>query len=109
MCWEFAERVQSRDYFMRSQFLRAALSIKLNIAEGASEWRRLEKARFYRIARRSAGEHAAILDDLPRTLNIPEHELEPLYNELIKISNTLRQLVLSMERKARAPRRKRAR
>ena len=34
----------------------------LNIAEGAGEFAAAEKARFYRIARRSATECAAILD-----------------------------------------------
>lgn len=38
------------------------MSIALNIAEGSGEFARKEKARFYRIARRSATECAAILD-----------------------------------------------
>jgi four helix bundle protein len=44
------------------QLDRAAISIPLNVAEGAGEFARREKARFYRIARRSATECAAILD-----------------------------------------------
>ena len=44
------------------QLHRAATSIPLNIAEGAGEYSSKEKARFYRIARRSATECAAILD-----------------------------------------------
>lgn len=44
------------------QLDRAAVSIALNIAEGAGEFARKEKARFYRIARRSATESAAVLD-----------------------------------------------
>jgi len=36
--------------------------VALNIAEGAGEFAPAEKARFYRIARRSATECAAILD-----------------------------------------------
>lgn len=47
---------------LRDQLERAALSIPLNIAEGAGEYAKREKARFYRIARRSATECAAILD-----------------------------------------------
>ncbi len=48
--------------YVADQLLRAATSIPLNIAEGAGEYSSKEKARFYRIARRSATECAAILD-----------------------------------------------
>lgn len=44
------------------QLRRSASSIVLNIAEGAGEFSRPEKARFYRMARRSATESAAALD-----------------------------------------------
>lgn len=44
------------------QLDRAATSIALNIPEGGDEFAAPEKARFYRIARRSATECAAILD-----------------------------------------------
>ena len=40
----------------------AATSIPLNTAEGAGEFAANEKARFYRMAKRSATECAAILD-----------------------------------------------
>jgi four helix bundle protein len=44
--------------YMRDQLRRAANSIPLNIAEGAGEFMAAEKARFYRIAKRSATECA---------------------------------------------------
>jgi four helix bundle protein len=47
---------------LADQLRRAAMSICLNIAEGAGEFSRSEKARFYRIGRRSATECAAVLD-----------------------------------------------
>ena len=47
---------------LADQLERACTSITFNIAEGAGEFASLEKARFYRIARRSATECAAILD-----------------------------------------------
>jgi len=50
--------------FLRDQLGRAATSIALNVAEGSGEFSRAEKARFYRIARRSATESAAILEAL---------------------------------------------
>lgn len=56
--------IQRRD--LREQLQRASSSIVLNIAEGASEFSPADKARFYRIARRSAAESASILDILDR-------------------------------------------
>ncbi len=47
---------------MSDQLQRAALSIALNIAEGAGEYAMDEKARFYRMAKRSATECAGVLD-----------------------------------------------
>lgn len=44
------------------QLLRASTSVVLNIAEGAGEYSPREKARFYRMARRSATECSATLD-----------------------------------------------
>ncbi|MBI5534023.1 MAG: four helix bundle protein [Deltaproteobacteria bacterium] len=48
--------------YLVDQLRRAATSIALNIAEGAGEFSPGDKARFYRMARRSATECAAILD-----------------------------------------------
>jgi four helix bundle protein len=48
--------------YLADQLRRAASSISFNIAEGAGEFAADEKARFYRMARRSATESAAILD-----------------------------------------------
>ena len=48
--------------YLADQLQRAATSVPLNIAEGAGEYSRADKARFYRIARRSGTECAAILD-----------------------------------------------
>ena len=45
--------------YMRDQLRRAANSVALNIAEGAGEYASAEKARFYRMAKRSATEAAA--------------------------------------------------
>jgi len=47
---------------LRDQLDRASTSVVANIAEGAGEFSRPEKARFYRIARRSAVEVVAWLD-----------------------------------------------
>lgn len=46
---------------LSDQLDRAATSVLFNIAEGAGEFAEIEKIRFYRMARRSATECAAIL------------------------------------------------
>jgi four helix bundle protein len=48
--------------YLADQLHRAATSVCLNIAEGAGEFAARDKARFYRMAQRSATESAAILD-----------------------------------------------
>ena len=48
--------------YLADQLQRAATSVVLNIAEGAGEFAPKEKAGFYRMARRSATESAALLD-----------------------------------------------
>jgi four helix bundle protein len=48
--------------YLTDQLQRASVSVVLNIAEGAGEYRKKEKARFYRMALRSGTECAAILD-----------------------------------------------
>ena len=48
--------------YLADQLRRAASSVSFNIAEGAGEFAAADKARFYRMARRSATESAAILD-----------------------------------------------
>ena len=48
--------------YLADQLQRAATSITLNIAEGAGEFSPKDKSRFYRMARRSGTECAAVLD-----------------------------------------------
>lgn len=59
---ELAERLPRGRGQIGDQLWRASNSVALNIAEGAGEFAPAEKARFYRIARRSATECAASLD-----------------------------------------------
>ena len=49
-------------WYLRDQIRRAALSVLLNLREGASETLPREKARLYRLAKRSAAEAAAGLE-----------------------------------------------
>ena len=59
---EIATNLPRGRAYLADQLRRAATSIPLNIAEGAGEFSPGDKARFYRMARRSATECAAILD-----------------------------------------------
>jgi four helix bundle protein len=54
--------VPQRCVAVSDQLLRACTSIVLNLAEGVAEYSPGEKARFYRMARRSAAEASAALD-----------------------------------------------
>jgi four helix bundle protein len=58
---EIVEHLPRGRAYLADQLQRAATSITLNIAEGAGEYSANDKARFYRLARRSATESAAIL------------------------------------------------
>jgi four helix bundle protein len=68
--------------YLSDQLRRAALSIPLNIAEGAGEYSVEEKFRFYRIAKRSATECAGILDVCQR-LNLLNDDLQVNGRELL--------------------------
>ena len=72
-------------WYLRDQIRRAALSILLNLREGAAEVPALEKARFYRMAKRSAAEVAAGLEML--ALFLPH--LEPAVTELDRTASRI--------------------
>jgi len=81
---------------LSDQLDRASVSIALNIAEGAGEFARREKARFYRIARRSATESAAVLDIVhalkladERQINAGRAQLGKIVGSLIGLSKTM--------------------
>lgn len=68
--------------YIIDQLQRAGTSIPLNIAEGAGEFSKNEKMRFYRIAKRSATECASILEICKR-LELIEEELYVKGRELL--------------------------
>jgi four helix bundle protein len=68
--------------YLSDQLHRAALSIPLNIAEGAGEYALEEKARFYRMAKRSATECSGILDVCQR-LQLIDEQYQKRGRELI--------------------------
>ena len=58
------KRIGKGRFDLVDQLARAACSITRNIAEGAAEFSRKQKARYYKIARSSGGEAASTLDAL---------------------------------------------
>ncbi|MEQ8980112.1 MAG: four helix bundle protein [Deltaproteobacteria bacterium] len=78
---------------LKDQLHRASTSIANNIAEGAGEFAPAEKRRFYRIARRSATESAAILDTVRCCQLLDDHapldEGRALLLEIVKMLTSL--------------------
>jgi len=74
---------------LADQLRRAAISIPLNVAEGAGEFSAREKARFYRMGLRSATECAAILDVLRVMRIADESELGAGRELLLRIVSML--------------------
>jgi four helix bundle protein len=74
---------------------RAATSIVLNIAEGAGEYASAEKARFFRMARRSANECAAILDVYGARKAVAHERISAARELLVRIVSMLTRMVLN--------------
>jgi four helix bundle protein len=74
---------------LKDQLDRAATSVVLNVAEGAGEFSKDEKQRFYRIARRSATETGAILDILGRRGTVTADLLQPAHDLVVRVVSML--------------------
>jgi four helix bundle protein len=83
---------------LADQLRRAATSVVLNIAEGAGEFSKPEKARFYRIARRSATECAAVLDVATRLELATASRCEPARELLVRIVSMLVNMARALNR-----------
>lgn len=83
---------------LADQALRSVSSVPLNIAERATEFSRGDKCRFYRMALRSAGEAAAVLDLLHRSKLVKADRCEPIQVELGHVIAMLTGLVQSMRK-----------
>ena len=86
---EIIEHLPRGRAYLSDQLHRAALSISLNIAEGAGEYAIDEKIRFYRMAKRSATECAGILDVCQRLELIGENQYVKGRELLIRIVSML--------------------
>jgi four helix bundle protein len=74
---------------LKDQLDRATTSVVLNIAEGAGEFSPRDKRRFYRMARRSATESAAVLAVVTRRKQAPEELLREALELLHRIVSML--------------------
>ena len=99
-CDEVIEHLPPGRSHRRDQISRAADSIVANIAEGAGEFSPKEKARFYRMARRSAIEVAAWLDIIARRGHAPEPMLEHARAQLEPVVAMLVRLIKASARRA---------
>ena len=86
---KIVEQLPKERAYLSNQLHRAALSIALNIAEGAGEYAVDEKVRFYRIAKRSATECAGILDVCQRLQLLDEQHHTNGRELLIRIVSML--------------------
>jgi four helix bundle protein len=86
---------QEERYAMVSQIRRAALSVHLNIAEGASRKSEGERRRFYEIARGSVIEIDAALDVAKDLLYLEKYDTVNLGDNLVKCFKILTGLINS--------------
>ena len=82
---------------LRDQARRAGPSVCLNTAEGTGAWLPGEKARFYRTARASGTECAAILDHMVDCSLVSEKSIEPTRRLYARVVSTLIKLTLVAE------------
>jgi four helix bundle protein len=83
-----------------NQLVKAALSVMLNIAEGAGEYMPAEKARFYRMARRSAFEAAAVFHYMGDIGAIAEDAMKSVICELERIAAALTSMIHAINRRS---------
>jgi four helix bundle protein len=89
LCDAIVEQMPPGRAHLKDQLDRAATSIVLNIAEGAGEFSPDEKRRFYRIARRSATEAAAILQIVHRRGHADETRAQEARALLVRVVSML--------------------
>ena len=96
---ELAEKLPTGRAYIRDQIRRSSNSVVLNLAEGAGEFSPAEKARFYRIAKRSATETAAQLVVMERLKLVADPA--PARELLERLVSMLVRMVAAVDRRAR--------
>jgi four helix bundle protein len=87
----------SKDYGLRDQLRRAAVSIPTNIAEGFERSSRKEYLLFLNIAKGSAGEVRSLLRVALEIGYIPETDYKELNSSVVKLSRYLSNQVASIK------------
>ena len=96
---ELTEGLPSGRAYIRDQIRRSSNSVVLNLAEGAGEFSPAEKARFYRMAKRSATETAAQLMVMER-LGLVE-DTATARRLLERVVSMLVRMVTAVDRRSR--------
>ena len=81
----------------RDNLKRASMSVGRNIAEGAGRWRIADKVHFYHIARASATECAATLDELVDCAGLDEKEVDGGKRIAARLAAMLLAMIRSIE------------
>ena len=89
---------KSRDFYIRDQMQRAALSIPSNIAEGAERDSRLDYIRFLRIAKGSAAELRTQCYIASRLEIVSHEQAHQFVSECKEIASMLQGLISSLAR-----------
>ena len=97
-CDHIAQQLPRGRAHLRDQIDRAATSIVANIAEGAGEFSPKEKARFYRMARRSAIEVVAWLEITERRAEASKPDIERALGHLEQVVAMLVALIKRCDR-----------
>ena len=95
-CYRFSKHLTSDEKFgMISQIRRAALSVHLNIAEGASRKSEVERKRYYEISRGSVIEIDAAFDIAEGLDYFSNYAIDGLNKSMIKCFRLLSGLIAS--------------
>jgi four helix bundle protein len=93
---ELLPRIPRGNANLVDQLKRAARSITNNIAEGSGKWSKPDKMHYYHIARGSATECAAILDECVDYGLLTEVHVRPGRETLSRVVAMLVKLILSL-------------
>jgi four helix bundle protein len=97
-CDHIVQQLPQGRAYIRDQIERATCSVVANVAEGAGEFRNKEKARFYRMARRSAIEVAAWLEITAQRKEASQCDIQQVLQRLENIVSMPVKLIRSCDR-----------